>query len=195
MALTDIQLVRIKISDKSTITREESEGDALSTNYKLEHAPVLTSPVPLLWINDSLKTEGVDYTIDYTNGIITWAVAPAVNDDIVTQYYWSIFTDEEIQAFLDDAGNVTVASARLLLAIAADAARLAKRQTLAGGGGLGSATIDTSVVARELRNTAQALLSIEADIAADIPAEGITEVPWTESNYRRLVDEDFYRNS
>lgn len=195
MALSDLELVRIKIADKSTITRELSEGDAVADHFQLEKAPVLTSPAPRVWVNNVLKTEVTDYTLDYTNGIIVFVVAPGVNIDVTFEYYWSVFTDEEIQAFIDADGNTTIASAKLLLAIAADKAKLAKRSTLSGGGGLGSVTEDTSVTARELRATAQALLQTESDIAQSIPAEGFTEIPWTEATFKRQIDQDLLRDS
>ncbi len=196
MALNDLELVRLKIADKSSIVREEAEGDGQSTHFRLEHGSLLHTPAPQVWNNNSLKVEGTDYTVDYDNGIIIWNTAPVVNDDVVIQYYWSVFTDVEIQAFIDaDGGNTTIASAKLLLAVAADAAKIAKRSTLAGGGGLGSVTEDTSVQARELRATAAALLSTESDISSNIPAEGITEIPWTERTFERQIEQDIIRNS
>jgi len=195
MALSNIDVVRLKSSDKSTITREVTRGDGVASFFKLNHAPIISSVPPEVRVDSNLKTVGADYTVDYSNGIITFIVSPAMNTTIDFVYYWSIFGDEEVQYFIDEAGgNLTVAAARLLLANAADAAKLAKRQTLSGGGGSGSATTDTSVVARELRATADALIKMEKELGESIPAEGITEVPWTEANYGKQVEQHMIRN-
>src|SRR6185503_2207801 len=92
-------------------------------------------------------------------------------------------------------GDVTTATAQVLLAIAADASKIAQRQSLAGGGGLGAVTIDTSVAARELRNTAQALIDTARQVDNTTPAEGITEPLWTEFSYQESIDQSLIRNS
>lgn len=197
MSLTSIEAVRLKSSDKSAITREEAKGDGDAKFYKLGHASILSSPDIEVRLNDVLQI--ATYTVDYINGIVTFNAAPAIGDRVEFTYYWSIFTDTEVQYFLDEAsGDVTVATARLLLAIAADAAKVAQRQSLAGGGGLGAVTIDTSVTSRELRNTAAALLDQrreEIAVAALEPAEGITEPLWTEFSYKDSLGQHIVREN
>lgn len=196
MSLTDIEIVRLRSSDKSIITRESATGDGQAKYYKLAHAPILSTPALEVRLNNVLQTLTTHYTVDLVQGIVTFISVPAVNDEIEFTYYWSIFTDAEVQYFLDDAGsNTTIATAKLLLAIAADASKVAQRQSLAGGGGLGAVTLDTSVTARELRNTAKALIEMEADIGTSIPAEGITEPVWTEAGYRELLEQHVVRES
>jgi hypothetical protein len=197
MSLTSIEAVRLKSSDKSSITKEEAIGDGTSRFFKLGHAPVLNSPDIEVRINQVLQIGG--YTVNYTDGIVTFTAAPAIGDEVEFTYYWSIFTDIEVDYFLEESGgDVTVATARLLLAIAADAAKIAQRQSLAGGGGLGAVTIDTSVTARELRNTAAALLDQkrqEIAVASLDPAEGITEPLWTEFSYQEALAQHIVRES
>ena len=197
MSLTAIEAVRLKSSDKSSITQEEAIGDGASKFFKLGHAPVLTTPAVEVRKNDVIQVSG--YTVDYINGIITFTTAPLIGDTLNFIYYWSIFTDDEVQYFLDESSaDVTVATARLLLAIAADAAKIAQRQSLAGGGGLGAVTIDTSVTARELRNTAAALLEqkkLETQVDSLEPAEGITEPIWTEFGYQESLAQHIIRES
>ena len=196
MTLDSIAAIRLKSSDKSTITLETSVGDGTSAYWKLKHAPILTTPPIQIRKNNVLLIDAADYTVDTDNGVVTFTVPPVVNDDLDFTYYWSVFSDAEIQFFLDDAGgNVTIATAKLLLAWAADAAKIAKRQTLSGGGGLGQAVIDTSVVAKELRATAKALIDTEKDLGESIPAEGLTEVPWTEQMYHRQLDQHLIRDN
>lgn len=193
MALSDIDAVRLKSSDKSAITREEGVGDNESVYFKLGHQSVLSSPDIEVRIDDIIVST---YTVDYANGIVTFDSPPVLGARIEFIYYWSIFTDVEVQYFIDEAGgDITVATARLLLALAADAAKVAQRQSMAGGGGLGAVTIDTSVTARELRATATALLEMETTIGNTIPAEGLTEPAWTEAVFRQLIDQDIIRNN
>jgi hypothetical protein len=195
MSLTSIEAVRLKSSDKSAITKEEAVGDGVSKFFKLGHAPVMSSPDIEIRINDVIQVGG--FTVDYINGIVAFAAAPVIGAQIDFIYYWSIFTDNEVDYFLSESGgDVTVATARLLLAIAADAAKVAQRQSLAGGGGLGAVTIDTSVTARELRNTAAALLDqkrLEISTAALDPAEGLTEPLWTEFSYQEALAQHIIR--
>lgn len=192
MSLTDIEAVRLKSADRSTLTREVGVGDGESYIFKLGHNSILTSPAPEVRIDNVLQ--GGNYTVDYTNGVIEFTAPPLVNTQIEFTYYWSVFTDAQIQYFLDDSGaNVTVAAAKVLLAFASDAAKIAQRQSLAGGGGLGAVTIDTSVAARELRAAAKALVEMETQIGTSIPAEGLTEINWTEMNYKMGVEQGVIR--
>lgn len=190
--MTPVEAVRLKAADRSTITRETDKSNGSTAIWKLGHENISGLAVRK---NTTLLTNGVDYTLDAVNGLVS-IPGVVVNDELDFTFYWSVFSDDEIQYFIDEAGgNVTIATASLLLAWAADAARLAKRQTLSGGGGLGQVVVDTSVAAKELRATAKALIENEQEIAEAIPAEGLTEVPWTEANYRRMVDQDIIRNN
>jgi len=192
MTLTDIEAVRLKAADRSAITREEGVGDGIATAYKLGHDAIITSPDIQVRIGGLLQV--ATYTVDHESGIVTFNSAPIMNAQVEFTYYWSIYTDAQIQYFLDDSSaNVTVAAAKVLLAIAADAAKIAQRQSLAGGGGLGAVTIDTSVAARELRAAAKALIDMESDISTSIPAEGLTEINWTEMNYRLSIEQEVIR--
>ena len=200
MSLTDIQAVRLKSSDKSSLTREEGVGDGQAVYFKLSHAPILSSPDIEIRKNDVVMLTG--FTVDYENGVVTFDTPPLGQtssndaDKLEFVFYWSIFSDAEVQFFVDDAGgNLTIATAQLLLAIAADASKVAQRQSLAGGGGLGAVTIDTSVTARELRNTAAALIDMEKQTSEIVPAEGITEPAWTEAGYRQGIEQSLIRNN
>ena len=194
--MTPIEAVRLKSSDKSVITREKTKATGEDQFFKMKNTNILVLPAPSVTANGVLLTAGVNYTVDYAQGIFSFTVSPVVNTILEFTYYWSVFSDVEVQYFLDEGGaNVTIATAHLLLAWAADAARLAKRQTLSGGGGLGQVVIDTSVAAKELRATAKALIDTQADLGTSIPAEGFTEIPWTEQVYNRQRDQHLIRES
>ena len=193
MTLSNIEAVRLKSSDKSIITRETGLGDGHSKYFKLAHAPILLSPII------EVRADGVivsNYTVDTANGVVTFTTAPLVNVELEFMYYWSIYSDAEIQYFIDEAdSNTTIAAAKVLLAIAADASKVAQRQSMAGGGGLGAVTIDTSVTARELRNTAKAMIEMEAEIGQVLPVESLTEPLWTEMNVSRAWDQRIIRDN
>lgn len=194
--MTPIDAVRLKSSDKSLITREKTTATGEDQYFKLKNTNILASPAIEVTKNGVPLTAGVDYTVDLTQGVISFTVTPLVGSLLEFTYYWSVFSDVEIQYFLDEAGaNTTIATAYLLLAWAADASRLAKRQTLSGGGGLGQVVVDTSVAAKELRATAKALIDTQADLGESIPAEGWTEIPWTEHMYLRQRDQHIIRES
>ena len=184
MALTSIETLRLKTGDKSSLKREQfiGAGGGLKA-YSLDRKPVLESPAPQVWLNDTLQTLTTHYTIDHEHGFLTFVTAPSAGDKIEVQYYWSIFTDEELEGFLTESSDdVTIASARVLLAIAADKAKVAVRETLQGGGGMGAITHDTSVAAKELRETAKALIQQKVELYALEglePADQLTEIPWT----------------
>jgi hypothetical protein len=193
MSLTEIEAVRLKAADRSTITREVSVGDGESYIFKMGHEAILTTPAPEVRLDNVLQ---IGFTVNYAQGVIALGGPPSPNVQIEFTYYWSIFTDEEIQFFLDDSGgNTTVASAKVLLSIAADAAKIAKRQSLAGGGGLGAVTIDTSVASRELRASAKSLIEMERDVSGAQPFEGLTEINWTEMNYKMGIEQTVIRGS
>ena len=184
MVLSNIDAVRLNVSDKPHIKREAWTADGVSSDVQLALAPVQASPVTKVWKNDVLQAVGVDYTLDLTNGIVSFVLTPAVNDDILVEYYATAFADAEIQHFLDTAaGDLWLASAYVLLAMAVDAARIARRETLAGGGVFGQATIDTSVRARELREQAKGYIDLYNKLGAgtDVAADGITQVIWTDA--------------
>jgi len=196
MALTDVQAVRLKTGIKVEVARESTEATGTARFFKLQYSPVQATPAPQVRLADTLLTPVVQYTVDLDNGIVELFAPPAVNVDVDFVYYWSVYSDEEVNWFLTEAGgDLTIASAKLLLALAADAARLAKRQTLIGGGGIGQATIDTSVAAKELRATAKALLDTETQLGEAIPAEGLTEVPWTEMELHEEIDQSIIRGA
>lgn len=196
MAFTTVERVRQKISDKLTIERENAVGDGVSKFFKLGNAPIATEPEISVWINDNSTSA---FTLNADDGVVEFTAAPSENDEIVFQYYWSIFSDEEIQDFLDQYNqNVNISAAHLLMALASDAAKIAKRETLIGGGGVGQVTRDTSVAAKELRASAKALIDWEIEYGADngnqTPAEGLTEVPWTEAAWKGIFNQDIIRN-
>jgi hypothetical protein len=195
VALTDIQAIRLKVADQPVFQREQWTADGVTSEIRLGVFPVLADPAPRIWKNSTLLVETTDYTIDYENGIVSFVTLPSAGDAIVLDYSAVVWTDEEIEYFLGEgAGSTTLATVYMLLAWAASAAKIAKKETLAGGGGLGMTTVDTAVRARELRETAKAYYSQwEKDEGGSVPFEVITEVAWTHMQAERMVVERYIR--
>lgn len=197
--MNDIDQVRLRTSDQPILRREAAEGDGVTTQFKLEYSTILASPVPKVWKDSVAQTIVTDFTVDYANGIITMVALPAVNTELVFEASAVVYTDEEIQAFIDSAnGNLDYAAARNLFAWAANAAKLARKESLSGGGGPGSVTLDTAVLAEQLRKSAQSYFDLYKALAVDDttgPADGITEVPWTEHSYEAMYHQTIIRDS
>ena len=191
MALTDLDALRLRIADRPAFHREEIEQLAADNLYfRLGYGNILSSPAAMVYKNGTLLTETTDYSIDASAGVLTLVAAPALGDQLVVEYTGTVFTDDELNYFLAQAagGSVTLAAVNALLAWAADASKLARKETLSGGGGLGSISVTTDLKAQQLRLTAQALLAqYNAFEGAGVPVEMITETPWTEAMEDRMV--------
>lgn len=198
----EIDTVRLKTSDQPVIRREKARGDGVTFDWKLELDTILVSPAPEVRINNVLKAEGTDYTIDYVNGVVFFTAAPVLNDSIIFQYYGIIYTNDEITLFINEAGgNLNYAAALNLMAWAANAARLAKKETQSGGGGLGLVTLDLAVRAQELRQSAKGYMELYeatgasgSDDSIYAPADGITEVAWTEFSAKQIIAQSLIRD-
>lgn len=193
--MNDIQKVRLKTGDRSTMKREKFSGTGTKQTFILEKQSLINNPPVRVFVNSTYIAQS-DYTVDYTNGSITFNSAPLAGASIEVDYYFAVYSDEEIQVFLDEAGgNTDLAAAKNLLAWAANQARLAMRETLSGGGGIGTVTRDTSVVARELREAAKFLVEQynTSQTGPDYQSEGLTEVAWTDFSMRDILRQDLIR--
>lgn len=193
MALTPIETLRLTIGDKPRLQREAFDGDGVTTEYRLKFAPVQVLPAPQVWKDGTLLTEVTDYLIEYELGLIAMTIAPAANAELIIQYMSVVWSDEEMQEYLDAADGVNLlAGHNMLYAWAARLAVEAIKESRSGGGGMGAVTIDTSVRAREMRATADALLrQYEKYESSGLVGEGITEVAWTGQMYDRVAWNEF----
>lgn len=190
-----IDVVRMKTADQSSITRETATGDGTQVLFVLDHKNIVADPGLRVFINNVSQSSG--FTVDNAAGSVTFSSAPSNGSSIEFDYFWSVYSDEEIQQFLSEAGGDTdFAAAKMLLAWAANAARIAMRETLSGGGGMGLVTRDTSVAAKELRNTAAAFLEQYQTNpnATGAVMEGVTEIIWTDQMASRFDEQEYRRN-
>jgi hypothetical protein len=197
--MTSLETVRLKAGDKARLRREEGRGTGEATVFRLTFQPVLSTPPPMVFVDQLLATVTTDYTVDLEQGVIKFVVAPTENASIVFEYYAVIFTDDEVNLFIGEAGgNTDYATAKMLMAWAANHSKLAQRETIAGGGGMGLVTRDTSLAATQLRETAKAFMDLY-DLSPDSPASitpsmGFTEVAWTEQMAERLYNQQIIRD-
>lgn len=194
MALTGIEQIRLRIGDRPRFNREQFDGDGVLNEFDLQHSPVTALPAPAIWVNDVSKVEGVDFTIDYLHGIVTFVAAPLVNKVVIVQYSSVVWSDAEITDFLETSDNsVTLAAYQLLYAWAALISRDVIKESRSGGGGMGAITIDTSVRAREMRATADALKKQYDQYEGTGDAvEFLTEIAWTDQMADRIVWNSFW---
>jgi hypothetical protein len=186
MTLTAIEAIRLKTSDRPVLRRVVWTADGEGQDIKLEFRDASTIKV---WQDDNLLVLAVDYTVDAVNSVVHVNALPLVNSEFVIEYTSNVFTDEELQLFLDEAsGDTTLASAFTLWAWAADAAKLAKKESASGGGGFGAVTLDLAVRARELREAAKGYMDqYQLFEGVGVPVEMLTEVGWTEETRRRMI--------
>lgn len=199
MTLTPIEQVRLKTSDQPMFIREDQwAGNGVDTYYKLNNSELIAAPAPVVYKAGVIVPSG-QYVVNLPVGSITFSVAPANDDALVFEYWTIVYTDAEVDQFISEAGgNTDYAAAKNLFAWAANASKLAKKETLAGGGGRGEVILDLSVTAEQLRKSAQSYLNNYKETASDDqfgPADGITEIPWTEQMLDRILEQEIIRNS
>lgn len=196
MALTDTDALRLMAADKPVRHQNLAQGDGVSAAFQLEVYPIEASPAIRVWVNNTLQTVTTHYTVDVAEGIVTFVTAPALGEELRFEYSATVYSDEEVEHFLSLAGDsVTLGAVYMLLSWSADASRLAKKESLSGGGGLGAVTLDTSVRAREMRLTAEAFYKQwERDEGGSVPYEVITEIAWTPMQAQSMVAEQFLRD-
>lgn len=190
MALSDVEAVRLKISDRPVFSREEKAQEATGNTYfKLDYENIQTTPAIVVRQNGSVKTAVTDYTVDTNNGSVTFVTAPALGDDLVFEYYHTAWTDDELQHAIDTEGHNTLAAASILLAWSVDLARRSQKETRSGGGGIGMVTISTEARAREMRLAAEAYFKQYQDyIVESGPVEYVTEIAWNSFMAERMAE-------
>jgi hypothetical protein len=124
--MATIDELRLKILDRPQIVLDErvGVGDGSATVFKVAHAPVMAGTVNVRVAGDVL-TEGTDFTLDYASGKLTVADARAETDIIVASYDFAAFSDNELQAFINNAGgNLALAAGDALTSLVTDRSRL-----------------------------------------------------------------------
>ena len=104
--MTDLQYIRLKLSDSYRIGNDDFTADDETAQFKLTHGNIKAESVSVT-VNETTKVENTDFNIDYPQGVITFQTTPPQpNDYILVRYSYSVFSDEEYQSLLDRFGNV-----------------------------------------------------------------------------------------
>lgn len=111
MALTNLQRLRLMVSDreKAILTEEVGEGDATTVDFQTMVSPVV-SLSDTVWVNGVPQVRDTDYTIALDLGVLTFTSAPASTASVTCSYRWVTFTDDELTDALTRHGSVRMSA-------------------------------------------------------------------------------------
>lgn len=98
--MTILATLRSMIDDLLRYARDEHTGDNAAKVYRLVNRPVVAGS-DIVTVGGVLKVRDTDYTIDNTNGVITFSVAPGSGVAVVVTYNYQMFSDADIQEVID----------------------------------------------------------------------------------------------
>jgi hypothetical protein len=117
-----VATVRLLASDPEQFDRYTVTG-AGELDFQLPHFPVVDGSQSVT-VAGVAKTEGADYTINNTTGVISFTVAPGL---VVATYRYTLLSDADIQTLLTLEGDSDyMAAAQCLEVIAASQALILK---------------------------------------------------------------------
>jgi len=135
-------------------TRFDAVGDGDTVEFEVPEHPILSSR---LTVDGALQVLTTDYALDEQLGVITFVDPPAPEVPVVCTYTWAMFTDAQLQAFLDmEAGNVRLAAADVFDAMAANILLYMGKITML------DVQLDGPAAAKTLHDMAKALRDLEA---------------------------------
>ncbi|ACX72427.1 Protein of unknown function DUF2341 [Methanocaldococcus vulcanius M7] len=91
---------------------ETFTGDGATTTFTVQNKPII--PKVRVWVDGTKLVEGTDFTVDYTNGTITFTTAPASGSTIEILYFYGYIdiVPNATVNITDSAGN-TIATATI----------------------------------------------------------------------------------
>ena len=99
--MTNLELVRKKLADEYKFASDTNIGDGGTSIFKLAHSNIQDETYTI-YVDLS---ESDNYEIDLERGLITFNTPPADEKNITAQYYFSAFSDDEIEYFLEENEN------------------------------------------------------------------------------------------
>lgn len=111
MALTDLQRLRLMVSDRerAILTEAVGEGDSTTVDFQTMVSPVV-SESDTVWVDGVAQVRDTDYAIALDLGVLTFATAPGSALVITCSYRWVTFTDDELTDALTRNGSVRIAA-------------------------------------------------------------------------------------
>ena len=169
--MSDLSQVRNIIGDPFLYDRAAATGDNTTKEYAVPNTPVKPS-TETVSVNGVVKADPGDYSLDDGLGLITFVVAPPLDEDVVITYQHSLLSDAQLQEFLDvEANDVKMASAQALDSIASTQALILKKIKVL------DLTTDGPALAKALRDQAESLRKQAQSSPEFDLAEQITNVP------------------
>lgn len=180
-----IAVVRALIPDLARYDRATDTGDGGTLQFLLPNHPAVAGSLTV-YVGAVAQPAGWTFTAE--QGLVTFAVAPALSAAIVMTYSHTLLSDDTIQAYLDLEGDDRLAAADGLDAIASNHALVEKVIRL------GDLSVDGAKVADSLRRHAERLREAAATAisgsAADACGFDVAELVTDQFSYReRLVKE------
>jgi hypothetical protein len=108
MVLTSAQQVRLGIQDAPTLANDVYYGDGMATGFMLPHRNITTASA-FVSANGGWSATGATFN---ASGVVAFDTPISANSAFLVTYTYSVFSDDEIDHFLDAGGN-SINGARL----------------------------------------------------------------------------------
>ena len=188
---TDLEIVRSLIADPFQYDSSRTQTDGIRRDYAVPNSPIRPA-TQTVYLAGATQVAGVDYTIDYGLGLITFTSLPAADQELVVTYQWSFLADTDLQIQLDlEGGIVKLGAAGSLDTIASSEALIQKVITLL------DLKTDGAAVAKALREHASQLRDQVANpIGSETALDGLfatAEMIHNSFGYRERIWKDALR--
>jgi hypothetical protein len=121
VTLTTAQQIRLKIADLPRLADATWYGDGLASSFLLPHYNIVSGSA-FVPITNSWSATGATFN---ASGMVSFATAISANSAFRTTYVHSVFSDTEIDNFVEIGGNVNGAAVQALHTLMFDAAKRA----------------------------------------------------------------------
>lgn len=125
MSLTTAQQVRQKIADLPRLADNVYYGDGYASSFLLPHSNIVSGSVFVQITTPTTGWSATGATFNPT-GAVAMATPISANSAFRTTYVHSLFSDADIDSFVEVGGNVNGAAIEALHALMFDAAKRAK---------------------------------------------------------------------